>query len=139
MKVALGTATFGWVGPFNPLVQSDCRIGYHQFLWKESIDILVFCMQLFTKGKQHLNYHFWLGVSSYVSCSIRLSCSLISQITGQNQWMSLIFFMELIIKGRQHLRLAGVILGQKCFQLLHAAVNDLFFSKICFIKSANML
>ena len=30
----------------------------------------------------------------------------------------------------------GVILGQNCIRLSDTALNDLFFSKICFIKSS---
>ena len=36
--------------------------------------------------------------------------------------------------------LSGVIVGQNYIQLLNTALNDLLFSKICFIKSSeNML
>ena len=46
----------------------------HQYLWKESSDILVFCMELVIKGRQHLRLTI-LGVASCASHSIRLQDS----------------------------------------------------------------
>ena len=40
------TSAFGWVWPVVPLFQSNQIVGFydHQYLWKESSEILVFCM-----------------------------------------------------------------------------------------------
>ena len=51
IKVISETTTIGLMWPVVPLVQSDCMIIVnHPFLWKESIDTLVFCMELVIKG-----------------------------------------------------------------------------------------
>ena len=45
-KVTSKITTFGWLWAVVPLVQSDYWILDHQYLCKQSIDILVFCMEL---------------------------------------------------------------------------------------------
>ena len=73
----------------------------HQYLWKESVDTLVSLNGVSHKGKVapvtcHL---FGLGV---VSCGhlIILQDYLISNISGENQLVSLFFCMDIIIKRR---------------------------------------
>ena len=45
-----------------PLLKQIARFFYHQYLWKESIDILHFCVEIATKGSDWGRY-FWLGVA----------------------------------------------------------------------------
>ena len=71
----------------------------HQNLLKESTDILVFygvCHQ----GKMASETSFFLGgLASYSSFPIRLQDSLIINISGNDQVISLFFCMEIDIKG----------------------------------------
>ena len=49
-------------------------------------------------------------------------------------------FCSVFISAITQIQKSGVILGQNCVRLSEAAHADLFFSKICFIKSTvNML
>ena len=65
----------------------------HQYLSKESSDILVFCMVLVIKGRQD----YWLGVVSCVSHPIILDDSLIINISEKSQ-----IIYQLVFHGDSH-------------------------------------
>ena len=52
----------------------------HQFLWKESIDVLVFCMEIVIKE----SCHFWFGVVRCASHPIRLQDFFYHSTAGKN-------------------------------------------------------
>ena len=93
-----GQALLGGCGQLCLLSSQIVGFFDHQYLWNESSDILVFCMELVIKGMQHLR----LTIFSVVSCashSIRLQEYLIISISTMSQPIYLIFCMKIIIKG----------------------------------------
>ena len=87
-KIVSDTTTFSWLWPVLPHVQSDCRIVEHQYLWKESSDILDFLHGDNHQWKVAPETIFWLDVVWYAFCPNRLQGSLFINVSGGNQMMS---------------------------------------------------
>ena len=79
--------------PVVPLVRSDTGFFDHQYFWKESSDILFFCMELVIKRRQHL------GLPLSVKCGqLSLSSNQVAQFFEYqclwSKWVDILDFLD---------------------------------------------
>ena len=83
VRVAFDTTFFGWLWPVVPHPQIAGCFG-HQYLWKESIEILLFFIKGTIREGSIWDYFFWFGLVMCVFCPFRLQDSLIISISRRN-------------------------------------------------------
>ena len=96
-----------WCGQFWLLSNQIAKFFDHQYQYLQKQVMSNYFLHA-VSHKEMVAYetnHTWLDVASCASCPIKLHDSLVINITGRNQLISLIFCMDILIKGRQHLRL----------------------------------
>ena len=81
----------------------------HEYLWRESIDILIFCIELAIKGRKHLRLPLLICCGQLCLSSNQIAGFFIINIPGRNQLISQIFCSEIIIKGRQNMALPVLV------------------------------